>query len=111
MTRNSVLRKVLKAIMTEKEIDSFFSYKITRDDMTFLQGATTDVLKNIRTKAFNCALMSALLGAVIFGHSEIPVAVVSGHLDYKSRRIFNCKKPIPFSTNKKETWMAIAGLK
>ncbi len=107
MTRDSVLRETMKTVLNEKEIDSFFSYKITRGDMNFLQEATTGVLKNIPAKAFNCALMSALLGAVIFDHSKIPVVVVSGHLDYYSRRIFNCKKPIPYSTNKKvinEIW-------
>lgn len=61
MTRDLALQAALKTAMNDKEINSFFSYKIASADMTFLKETTTDILKNIPVKAFNCALLSALL--------------------------------------------------
>lgn len=107
MTRELKLRETLKAILTEKEVQSFFSYQLTNDDLAFIKEAVIEVLKIVPANAFNCAMLSGLLGAVISGHSNIPVSVIAGHLDYSSRRLFNCLRPFPYATDKKvinEEW-------
>ena len=102
MTRELKLRETLKAVLTEKEVQSFVSYQLTNDDLVFLKEAAIEVLKIVPANAFNCAMLSGLLGAIISDHSNIPVAVITGHLDYSSRRLFNCSRPFPYSTDKKE---------
>lgn len=102
MSRQFFLQKTLGLIMTEEEINYFQSYKVTKSDMLFLTEAIGEVLTKIPANAFNCAMLSGMLGAIINDHSSIPVSVVSGHLDYSSKRIFHCDKPISYSTEKKE---------
>ena len=102
MTRETILKNTLRTVMTKEDVDSFLSYEITASDMLFLKEAVNEVLRKMPANAFNCAMLSGLLGAIINDHSNIPVSVISGHLDYSSKRIFNCYKPIPFSTDKKE---------
>jgi hypothetical protein len=102
MTRKLKLNDTLKAILTEKEVQSFSSYQLTNDDFAFLKEAINEVLKIVPANAFNCAMLSGLLGAIIDDHSNIPVAVIAGHLDYSSKRLFNCSKPFPYSTDKAE---------
>ncbi|HCE58917.1 MAG TPA: hypothetical protein DER09_14070 [Prolixibacteraceae bacterium] len=105
-------------ILDKKEIEVFNSYNLTTDDIEFIREVNIGVLRKIPQKAFNCAQLSALLGAVIYDNSDIPVVVISGHLDYFEKRIFNCKSSIPYSTNKKEIneiwdghcWVEIPGL-
>ncbi|MCG6191485.1 hypothetical protein [Maribellus maritimus] len=89
-------------ILDKERIEAFNSYNLTTKDIEFIREVNEDVLRKIPQKAFNCAQLSALLGAVIYDHSDIPVAVISGHLDYFEKRIFNCKSPIPYSSEKKE---------
>ena len=98
MTQTSRLIKILD----KKEIEAFNSYILTTENIEFIRDVNEGVLRKIPQKAFNCAQLSALLGAVICDNSEIPVAVISGHLDYFEKRIFNCKSPIPYSTEKRE---------
>ncbi|WP_461640265.1 hypothetical protein [Labilibaculum euxinus] len=96
-----------KGILKQSQIDTFNSYILTDDDMDFLREVNKEVLLKIPQKAFNCAQLSALLGAVIMDNSKIPVSVMSGHLDYSNQRLFNCKSPLPYSTDKKsinEIW-------
>lgn len=102
MTRELKLRETLKSVLTEKEVQSFFSYQLTNDDLAFLKEAVIEVLRKVPANAFNCAMLSGILGAIISAHSNIPVAVIAGHLDYSSRRLFNCSRPFPYATNKKE---------
>ena len=102
MTRETVLKSTLRTVMTEEDVDSFLSYEITDSDVSFLKEAINGVLSIMPTDAFSCATLSGLLGAYINDHSNIPVSVISGHLDYSSKRIFNCYKPIPYSTDKEE---------
>lgn len=89
-------------ILGNKKIEEFSAYQLSQDDMEFIKEVNVAVLSKIPQKAFNCAQLSALLGAIIYDHSDIPVIVMSGHLDYHERRIFNCKTPIPFSKDKVE---------
>ena len=102
MTRELKLRETLKTVFTEKEVQSFFSYHLTNEDKAFIKEAVIGVLKIVPANAFNCAMLNGLLGAIISDHSNIPVAVIAGHLDYSSRRLFNCSRPFPYSTDKKE---------
>ncbi len=102
MTRELKLNDVLKTTLTEKEIQDFFSYALTTDNLAFLKEAINEVLTIVPKNAFNCAMLSGILGAIISDHSKIPVSVIAGHLDYSSKRIFNCTRPIPYSTDKKE---------
>jgi hypothetical protein len=93
--------------MNENEINSYFSYELTNKDIAFLKEIINELLKNIPADAFNCALSSAMLSAMISDHSNIPVSVISGHLDYYKKRIFNCYKPIPYSNDEEiidESW-------
>ena len=92
----------LTYIFEKKQIDVFNVYSLTEKDIEFIKEINNEVLSKIPQKAFNCAQLSALLGAVITDNSNIPVVVVSGHLDYWGNRIFNCKSPLPYSTAKKE---------
>ena len=94
-------------ILNQSQIDTFNSYILTDEDIKFIREINDQVLLKIPQKAFNCAQLSALLGAVIMDNSKIPVSVISGHLSYSNQRIFNCKSPIPYSTDKKiinEIW-------
>jgi hypothetical protein len=107
MTRELELKNILKTTLTETEIKSFFSYQLTKEDLEFLKEAITEVLRTVPANAFNCAMLSGLLGAIISDHSSIPSAVIAGHLDYSSKRLFNCSKPIPYHKDKteiKEEW-------
>lgn len=92
----------LTNILDKKQINSFDAYDLTEKDIEFIKEINNEVLSIIPQKAFNCAQLSALLGAVINDNSKIPVVVVSGHLDYLDKRIFNCKTPLPYSSDKKE---------
>ncbi|MFK5959481.1 MAG: hypothetical protein QM495_11515 [Lutibacter sp.] len=87
--------------MKQKEIDSFVTYELNEKDKNFIQEVVKETLRNVKPKAFNCALLSALLGAMIYDNSDIPVVVLSGHFEYNSNRIFNCTKPIPFTNKEK----------
>ena len=98
MNRELLLKNILKTIMTENQVNSFLSYMISDKDLDFLKLASEEVLKNIPSTAFNCVMLSGILGAHIMDNSDIPVSVIYGHLDYSSRRIFCCKEPIPYST-------------
>ena len=100
MSREIILENTLKTIMTEKEIHSYLSYELTGNDEIFLKEVINEVLRKLPANAFNCGLSSALLGAMILDNSSIPVSVISGHLDYSTKRIFNCYNPIPYSTEK-----------
>ena len=116
--RDLILRKVLLDTLTEEEVNALMSYIILSEDIEFIKKSSNEVLKNIPLKAFNCATLSALLGAIIQDNSNIPVAVIAGHFDYYDRRIFNCKRPIPYSINKKlineiwdgHCWVELSGL-
>jgi hypothetical protein len=101
MQRNLILKKILYPVMSKNEIDSFLCYQLTNNDLKFLIEAINEVLGRIPANAFNCVMLSGLLGAIINDHSNIPAAVITGHLDYSTKRIFNCKDPIPFSADKK----------
>ena len=104
MSREAILKNTLRTVLTEKDVDSFLSYEITSNDKLFLKEIVDEVLRKVPANAFNCAILSGLLGAIINDHSTIPVSVISGHLDYFSKRIFNCFRPIPYSTDKNELW-------
>lgn len=92
----------LNNILTLEEIKSFESYKLSNKNIDFIKEVNNEILQFIPQKAFNCAQLSALLGATIFDNSNIPVVVISGHLDFQEKRLFNCKSPIPYSIEKKE---------
>jgi hypothetical protein len=107
MNRNEKLKKALLEIMSESEVNYFISYLLSQDEMEFIKNAINDALRNVPLKAFNCASLSALLGAIIIDNSNIPAAVIAGHLDYLDKRIFYCKGPIPYSDEKEvinEIW-------
>ncbi len=89
-------------ILNKKQIDSFNSYKLTKEDISFIKEVVEGILTQIPQKAFNCAQLSAFLGAVIQDNTNIPLVVLSGHLDYSGKRLFNCKYPLPYSSNKTE---------
>ena len=94
--------KRLINILDNEKIEVFNSYQLSHEDIEFIKEVNMAVLSKIPQKAFNCAQLSALLGAIIYDHSDIPVVVMSGHLDYRGRRIFNCSSPIPYSKDKME---------
>src|SRR4051812_34310642 len=107
MNREISLKNVLKHIMTKDELDTFLSYQISEDDISFLKQVAKVALDVVPINAFNCAMLSGVLGAMIIDHSKIPVSVMCGHLDYFSKRLFNCDKPFPSSIDKKvidEIW-------
>ena len=105
--RDSLLIKVLLKSLSEEGVNAFLSYTISDEDIEFIKSCSSAVLTKISPKAFDCAILSALLGAIIQDNSNIPVVVIAGHFDYFDRRIFNCKGPIPYTVNKtliKEIW-------
>jgi len=105
-------------ILNQSQIDTFNSYTLTDDEIKFIKEVNEGVMLKIPQKAFNCAQLSALLGAIIMDNSNIPVFVISGHLDYSNQRLFNCKSPLPYSTDKKvindiwdgHCWVELPGL-
>ncbi|MFA6128810.1 MAG: hypothetical protein WC699_16035 [Bacteroidales bacterium] len=94
------------------------NYQISEEDVEFIRQTCHQVLENIPVRAFNCAMLSAILGAIIYDNSKIPVAVIAGHLDYNDQKIFYCKGPIPYSRKKKSIneiwdghcWVELGGL-
>jgi hypothetical protein len=87
-------------------IEKFGTYKLIQTDINLITDFSKKVLMSIPQKSFNCAQMSAILGAMLIDNSEIPTLVISGHFDYKNERLFNCLNPIPFDEEKNidEIW-------
>ena len=88
-------------ILNKDNFVAFNNFNLTNENLEFIKNATEIALSKIPQKAFNCTQLSALLGAIIYDNSDIPIVVMSGHLDYLGKRIFNCKTPIPFSNARK----------
>jgi len=94
-------------IVDQDKIEAFKSYDLTPNDIEFIKEVCKEIHEAIPQKAFNCAQLSALLGATITDHSSIPAVVMSGHLDYNNSSIFKCNKPIsckPGLTTINEIW-------
>ncbi len=100
--RESILKNILLTELSAEQTDLFFSYQLNESDLQFLKENIRNTLTYIPNDAFNCAMLSAILGAKIFDDSQIPVTVITGHLDYAGQRIFTCSRPIPDSTQSKE---------
>jgi hypothetical protein len=104
--RKLILIKSLSSIFTSQQIDVFLNYKLNDKDINFLKTNIKNTLSIIPPDSYNCANLSSLLGAVIMDNSEIPVTIMTGHLDYEGYRLFSCDKPIPTKQTKKngEYW-------
>lgn len=105
--RKSTLEEILLKSLLKTEMSDFYNYLITDDDLSLIQKACSTILGKIPQNAFNCATLSALLGAMMQDNSNIPAVVVAGHLDINSKRIFFCKNIIPYTNEKKiinEIW-------
>jgi len=97
--RKLTLIKVLNEIFTLKEIEKFFKYELKINDIEFLKSTIKDVLSIVSYDAYNCANLSSLLGVSITDNSNIPIVIMTGHLDYNGNRLFNCDKPISVKAN------------
>lgn len=86
--RRKMFSDVLRQTRNAKEVNDFFSHKLSETDISSLREGTIDVLLRIPPTSFNCALMSALWGAVIMNHSSVPVSVISGHLVWDDKKYF-----------------------
>jgi hypothetical protein len=95
MYRDGTLISVLSQNFDQQQLANFLSYKLSDNDLVFIQDAVKDVLRNMPQKAFNCTQISAIWAAIIGDHSSIPVSVICGDLHYKNKKIFVCKGPIP----------------
>ncbi|WP_429378133.1 hypothetical protein [Mucilaginibacter sp. UYCu711] len=81
--------------MTAEQVAQFFDYEISVAETQLISDTAKEVLALAPSQGFNCAAMSAAWGAMVMAHSSIPTQIVCGHLDWRSRRIFNYIKPIP----------------
>ena len=99
INRNQILENILLTDFTTEQTESFFSYQLIDSDFEFIKENIKKTLTIIPNDAFNCAMLSAILGAKIFDDSQIPVAVIAGHLDYAGQRVFTCSGPIPNSSD------------
>ncbi|WP_370397898.1 hypothetical protein [Tenacibaculum dicentrarchi] len=82
-------------------------YKLSESDFDTIISYSNGLIKESKKIEFNCATMSAVLKAMITDNHNIPAIMFAGHFDYKSKRIFNCKKNIPYDSSKKiinEIW-------
>lgn len=96
--RESTLKNIILEDLTAKQSEHHFDYQLLDSDFDFLNQNIRKTLSLIPQDAFNCAMLSAIIGAKIYDDSEIPVVVIAGHLDFFGKRIFNCKGPIPNAT-------------
>ncbi len=88
-------------------VEAFLSYDLKKEDLEFIKDISKGILLEFPKRAFDCCMLSAVLGAVINDKSNIPVSVFVGHLDYNSKRMFNCTTSIPYSKSElkiNETW-------
>lgn len=107
MERFTRLRDVLKQTMSDKEVEAFFAYQLSSNDIEFLKETASYVFSKISYKEFNCAAMNALWVALIQDHSTIPAAPVCGSLSFGKKFIFKCLSQIQtpkVSMTKAELW-------
>lgn len=104
--RKSALIKSLNKILSSEKIEHYLNYQLDNSHIDFLKINIREILSIIPPDAYNCANLSSLLGAVIMDNSNIPLVIMTGHLDYNGNRIFNCDKAIPTEKNniKGEFW-------
>lgn len=107
MNRIELQEQVLRQTMTDTEIQAFFNYELTSDDIAFIRDSATSVLQRTPYKGFNCAAMTAMWCAIIQDHSRIPVAAIAGSLLFGDMAIFTCNSNIPSAKEAvtiKEIW-------
>lgn len=88
MNRRNLLVKALSENLNKQGVESFFEYKLSPSDLSFIKHVLTHVLQNVEPRPFDCALLSAMITAAIQDNSNIPVALIGGDFKYKDLSIF-----------------------
>lgn len=68
--------------MSKEEIDHFFNYQLSQSAPNTLKETATAVFEKIPFKGFICAVMNAQCFAILHDHTDIPVAVIAGALNF-----------------------------
>lgn len=118
MDRNTALKTSLLQNYSIADIEKFFSYQLSQDEIAFVQDTAKEVLLNMPPKAFNCTQISAIWAAIIQDNSKIPVSVICGDLHFMNKKIFVCNSSVPIPEIGKEIndfwdghcWLEFGGL-
>jgi hypothetical protein len=119
MSRDELLLKALKEDFTQQQLNEFYNYRLSNSDLEFVVNVVKQTLQHVEPKAFDCALLSALVTAHVRDHSNIPIALIGGDLNYKGLPLFKHSENLNLKAANKNIvngefdghfWVEIAGL-
>lgn len=119
MDRDELLLKALKEDFTEQQINKFYNYQLNNSDLEFVVNVVKQTLQHVEPKAFDCALLSALITANVRDNSNIPIALIGGDFNYKEFSLFKHSDNLNLKAANKNVinetfdghfWIEIAGL-
>lgn len=88
MSRDELLSKSLRKDFTPSQLEDFNSYRFNETDLNFVISATKQALYHVTPRAFDCALLSALIVAHVRDNSNIPIALIGGDFKYREISLF-----------------------